>query len=89
VEDVTPVVVLRRALREGLVPIAICELLARANISSLVKVGMTCLGSAIVAIVVIFVVLLVITSDGGSCGDVGRKFFVMISNVGMTPKLIP
>jgi hypothetical protein len=51
VEDVTPVVVLRRALREGLVPIAICELLARANISSLVKVGMTCLGSAIVAIV--------------------------------------
>ena len=53
VEDVTPVVVvvLRRALREGLVPIANCELSARANISSLVKVGMTCLGSAIVAIV--------------------------------------
>ena len=47
-EDVTPVVVLRRALREGLVPIAICELLARTNISSLVKVGMICLGSAIV-----------------------------------------
>jgi hypothetical protein len=38
---------------------------------------------------VIFVVLLVIASDGGSCGDVGRKFFVMTSNVGMTPKLIP
>ena len=37
----------------------------------------------------IFVVLLVITSDGGSCGDVGRKFFVMTSNVGMTPKLTP
>jgi len=52
VEDVTPpVVVLRRALQEELVPIAICELLARANVSSLVKVGMTCLGSAIVAIV--------------------------------------
>ena len=53
VEDVTPVVVvvLRRALQEGLVPVAICELLARANISSLVKVGMTCLGSAIVTIV--------------------------------------
>jgi hypothetical protein len=53
VEDVTPVVVvvLRRALREGLVPVAICELSARANISSIVKVGMTCLGSAIVAIV--------------------------------------
>lgn len=52
VEDVMPVVaVLRRALREGLVPVAICELSARANISSLVKVGMTCLGSAIVAIV--------------------------------------
>ena len=52
VEDVTPVVVeLRRALREGLVPVAICELLARANISSLVKVEMTCLGSAIVTIV--------------------------------------
>ena len=52
VEDVTPVVVvLRRALQEGLVPVAICELSARENISSLVKVGMTCLGSAIVAIV--------------------------------------
>ena len=52
VEDVTPVVVvLRRNLREGLVPVAIYKLLARANISSLVKVGMTCLGSAIVAIV--------------------------------------
>ena len=38
---------------------------------------------------VIFVVLLVISSDGGSCGDVGRKFFVMTSNVGMTAKLIP
>jgi len=38
---------------------------------------------------VIFVVLLVIASNGGSCGDVGRKFFVMTSNVGMTPKLIP
>ncbi len=34
-------------------------------------------------------VLLVITSNGGSCGAVGRKFFVMTSNVGMTPKLIP
>ncbi len=52
VEDVMPVVVvLRRALQEGLVPVAICELLARANISSLVKVGMTCLRSAIVVIV--------------------------------------
>jgi hypothetical protein len=38
---------------------------------------------------VIFVVLLVITSNGRSCGDVGRKFFVMTSNVGMTPKLTP
>jgi hypothetical protein len=38
---------------------------------------------------VIFVVLLVISSDGGSCGDVGRNFFVMTSNVGMTTKLIP
>jgi hypothetical protein len=38
---------------------------------------------------VIFVVLIVISSDGGSCGDVGRKFFVMTSNVGMTNKLIP
>jgi hypothetical protein len=38
---------------------------------------------------VIFVVLLVISSDGGSCGDVGRKFFVVTSNVGMTPKLTP
>ena len=38
---------------------------------------------------VIFVVLLVFSSDGGSCGDVGRKFFVMTSNVGMTPKLTP
>jgi len=47
VEDVTPVV-LRRALREGLVPISICQLLARANVSSFVKGGMTCLGSAIV-----------------------------------------
>ncbi len=37
----------------------------------------------------IFVVLLVISSDGGSFGDVGRKFFVMTSNIGMTPKLIP
>jgi len=47
VEDVTPVVLHRgRALREGLVPI-------RAATSSIVpvKVGMTCLGSAIVAIV--------------------------------------
>jgi hypothetical protein len=45
VEDVMPVV-LRRALRQGLVPI-------RAATSSIepVKVGMTCLGSAIVAIV--------------------------------------
>jgi hypothetical protein len=45
VEDVMPVV-LCRALREGLVPI-------RAATSSIVpvKVGMTCLGSAIVAIV--------------------------------------
>ncbi len=49
-EDVTPVV-LRRALQEGLVPIAIRELLARANVSLFVKVGTTCLGSAIVAIV--------------------------------------
>jgi hypothetical protein len=31
----------------------------------------------------------VISSNGGSCGDVGRKFFVMTSNVGMTAKLIP
>ena len=44
-EDVMPVV-LRRALQQGLVPI-------RAATSSIVpvKVGMTCLGSAIVAIV--------------------------------------
>jgi len=38
---------------------------------------------------VIFVVLLVITINGGSCGDVGRKFFDMTSNVGTTPKLTP
>ena len=37
----------------------------------------------------IIVVLLVISSDGGSCVDVGRKFFVVTSNVGITPKLIP
>ena len=37
----------------------------------------------------IFVVLLVFSSDGGSFGDVGGMFFVMTSNVGMTSKLIP
>ncbi len=47
-EDVTPVV-LRRALQEGLVPIATCKL-ARAT-ASFVKMGKDCLGSAIVVIV--------------------------------------
>jgi hypothetical protein len=36
---------------------------------------------------VIFVVLLVFSSDGGSFGDVGGMFFVMTSNLGMTSKL--
>ena len=37
----------------------------------------------------IFVVLPVISSNGGSFGDVGGMFLVMTSNVGMTAKLIP
>ena len=36
---------------------------------------------------VIFVVLLVFSSNGGSFGDVGGMFFVMTSNVGMTSKI--
>jgi hypothetical protein len=38
---------------------------------------------------VIFVVLLVFSSNGGSFGDVRGIFFVMTSNVGMTSTLIP
>ena len=75
-EDATPVLVLRRALREGLVTIAaICALALIGH-----RRDRRC---------VIFVVLLVFSSDGGSFSDVGGMFFVMKSNVGMTSKLTP